>query len=184
MSRLSRKHQAAIKKAADGQGGGKKRTVRTPAGARRYGTPVDPPIPTGAGEKTASQSPSDRSSQSATEARSSKAAKARQDRREMKTPSSGAKSSTSSRRPTSVAGWEKLLKQERGITAQERLQEEYFQWRYHTPQGQKADEAHVAKVRAKAAASTVDKRREELDLRRRRAEREVLRDISEARGSS
>lgn len=97
MSRLSRKHQAAIKKAADGQGGGKKRTVRTPAGARRYGTPVDPPIPTGAGEKTASQSPSDRSSQSATEARSSKAAKARQDRREMKTPSSGAKSSTSSR---------------------------------------------------------------------------------------
>lgn len=80
MSRLSRKHQAAIKKAADGQGGGKKRTVRTPAGARRYGTPVDPPIPTGAGKKTASQSPSDRSSQSATEARSSKAAKARQDR--------------------------------------------------------------------------------------------------------
>lgn len=64
MSRLSRKHQAAIKKAADGQGGGKKRTVRTPAGARRYGTPVDPPIPTGAGKKTASQSPSDRSSQS------------------------------------------------------------------------------------------------------------------------
>ena len=165
MSRLSRKHQAAIKKAADGQG---VKTHSSRPRARGAGTPVDPD-PHGRRKKTASQSPSDRSSQSGLPrhalARLPRPGKTGGD----EDPLLGGEvvhlvSPPDERRRMGKAaqagawhhGTRKAPKRSTfsGVI---------------TPRRVRRPMRRIAKVRAKAAASTVDKRREELDLRRRRA---------------
>ena len=105
MSRLSRKHQTAIKKAADGQG------VKTHSSHARGRAALRdagrPPIPTGAGRRRRARArPTahlNRGYRGTPLARLPRPGKTGGD----EDPPPGAKSSTSSRRPTSVAGWEK-----------------------------------------------------------------------------